>query len=188
MKTVMAMMALAGLVSAGLAQEHKDMPKPGKEHSMLQQQFVGEWDAVMKHVGDGKKESKESKDKEFKGTETVKSAFDGYWLVIDFKGDMDGKSYTGHGSMGYDPSKKKYVMTWLDNMSPYSMWSEGTADDAGKTFTFTSEGYCPDLGKSGTFKTVFEVKDATHRTLTFYRTGKDGPEQKMGWIEYTRKS
>lgn len=181
MKTLMAMTALAGLVSAGLAQDHKEMPKPGKEHALLQQHFVGDWDASSKHMKDGK--SMDSK-----GTETVKSAFNGYWLMMDYKGDMNGKPYQGHGMLGYDPAKKKYMLTWVDNWSPYSMWSEGEADASGKTFTFTCEGFCPELGKVAKMKTVMEIQNADHRTLTFFMPGKDGAEQKMGTIEYTRRS
>jgi hypothetical protein len=181
MKKVGIVAILAGLASAALAQEHKDFPKPGREHALLKQQFEGDWDAYSKSTHDGKME-------ESKGTETVKSSFGGYWLACDFRGEMNGKSYTGQGTLGYDPYKKKYVMTWIDSMSPYAMWAEGEADAQGKTFTFTSEGYCPDLGKATKFHLVMDVQDSNHRTLTFYRPGKDGREEKMGEIFYTRHS
>ena len=181
MRLCSALIAMAGLMVAAEAQEQKELPKPGKEHSLLKQQFEGDWEATMRHEQDGKKE-------ESKGTETVKMSYDGYWLVIDFKGEHQGRSYTGHGAMGYDPAKKKYLLTWIDNLSPYTMWAEGESDGAGKTFTFTSEGFCPDLGKSTKVRTVMDVPDSTHRTLTFYRPGKSGVEEKAGEILYTRKS
>jgi len=181
MKLFSAWMALAGMMLAAEAQDHKELPKPGKEHSLLRQQFVGDWDAVSKHEKDGKKE-------ESKGTESVRSAFDGYWLILDFKGEHQGTPYTGQGTMGYDPMKKKYLLSWIDNMAPFAMWAEGEADTAGKTFTFTSEGFCPDLGKTTKVRIVMDVHDATHRSLTFYRPGKSGVEEKVGEIEYTRKS
>jgi hypothetical protein len=181
MKLFAAWMATAGLMWAAEAQEHKELPKPGKEHMLLRQQFEGEWDAIARHEQGGKKE-------ESKGTESVKSAFDGFWLVIDFKGEHQGKPYFGHGTLGYDPMKKKYLLTWIDNMAPFAMWSEGDADASGKTFTFTSEGFCPDLGKTSKIRTVMEVYDATHWSLTFYRPGKTGAEEKVGEIQYTRKS
>jgi len=181
MKTIGMAAILAGLGSVALAQEHKDFPKPGPEHALLKQQFEGDWDAVSKHAHDGKTEVS-------KGMESVKSAYGGYWLVIDFKGDMAGKPYTGQGTLGYDPYKKKYVMTWIDSMAPYAMWAEGEADADGKTFTFTGEGFCPDLGKAAKFHSVMAVQDTNHRSLTFYRTGKDGHEEKMGEIFYTRHS
>jgi len=181
MKLFTAFMAMAGLMVAAEAQEQKEFPKPGKEQALLKQQFEGDWDATMRHEKDGKRE-------ESKGTETNKMAFDGYWLITDFKGDHHGKPFVGHGAMGYDPMKKKYVMSWIDNMSPSGSWSEGEADAAGKTFTFTHEGYCPDLGKTAKLRTVFEFPDSAHYTLTFYMPGKGGAEEKKGEILFTRKS
>ncbi len=181
MKTFGIVTILAGLATAALAQEHKDFAKPGREHALLKQQFEGDWDAVSKHSQDGKT-------MESKGTESVKSGYGGYWLVMDFRGDMNGKPYTGQGTLGYDPYKKKYVMTWIDSMAPVAMWSEGEADADGKTFTFTSEGYCPDLGKTAKFRLVMKVQDSNHHTLTFFGPGKDGAEQKMGEIFFTRHS
>jgi len=181
MKLFAAWMTIAGLMAVAEAQDHKDLPKPGKEHSLLKQQFEGDWDAVMRHEKDGKKE-------ESKGSETNKMAFDGYWLVTDFKGEHDGKTYVGHGAIGYDPVKKKYVMTWIDNMKPFAMWSEGEADASGKTFTFTCEGYCPDIGKTAKVRSVFEVPNSSHYTLTFYMPGKTGAEEKKGEILFTRRS
>jgi len=181
MKLFTAFMAMAGLMVAVQAQEQKEFPKPGKEQALLKQQFEGNWDATMRHEKDGKRE-------ESKGTETNKMAFDGYWLITDFKGDHHGKPFVGHGAMGYDTMKKKYVMSWIDNMSPSGSWSEGEADAAGKTFTFTHEGYCPDLGKTAKLRTVFEFPDSAHYTLTFYMPGKGGAEEKKGEILFTRKS
>lgn len=181
MKTFLSLLAMAGLIWVADAQEgQKEIPKPGKEHSYLKQ-FEGTWDAVSKM-------SHGDKAMESRGTETAKVDFDGYWLVIDFKGEHDGKPFVGHGSMGYDPMKKKYLLSWIDNMAPFTMWAEGTASADGKTFTFTHEGYCPELGSNAKFRTVMEFQDAGHRTLTFFQPGKDGPEKKMATIEYTRKS
>ena len=184
-KALFALMGMGVLTCAAQAQDHKDFPKPGKEHSILKQQFEGDWDAVSRHEA---KEGKEGKAAESKGTESVKSGFGGYWLIVEYKGDMDGKAYHGHGMMGYDPMKKKYLLTWISDMTPFAMWAEGEADANGKTYTFKSEGFCPDLGKVATVRTVFEIQDSNHRSLTFFMPGKDGPEKKMGEIRYTRKS
>ena len=187
-KALFALMGMAVLVCAAQAQDKKEFPKPGKEHSTLKQQFEGDWDAVSRHEAMEGKEGKGDKSAESKGTESVKSDFDGYWIIFDYKGDMDGKAFHGHGVMGYDPMKKKYLLTWIDNMAPFAMWAEGYADASGKAYSFKSEGFCPDLGKVATVRTVFEFQDPNHRSLTFYMPGKDGPEKKMGEIRYTRKS
>jgi len=172
---------VASLATSALAQEHKDFPGPGREQALLKQQFEGDWDAVSRRSEGGKA-------RESKATESVKSVDGGYWLLLDFKGDMGGKVYTGQGTLGYDPYKKKYLLTWIDSKSPVALWAEGDADADGRTFTFASEGYCPDLAKTAKFRLVMAVQDSDHHTLTFYRPGKDGREEKMGEIFFTRHS
>lgn len=184
MRKFMSALAIVGLLSAvvGAQDEKKKMefPKPGKEHEALKK-FEGRWDAVSKSTHEGKKE-------ESKGTEVVTTGYDGYWTIFNYNGTHDGKTFMGHGMMGYDPSKKKYLLTWIDNMMPYVMWAEGDADSAGKTWTFTADGYCPELGKNATFKLVFEFQDDKHRTLTFFRPDDKGTQNKMGVMTYTRQS
>lgn len=180
MKTVMILLAAAGGVLATAVQDVKEMPRPQREHALLKQ-FEGEWDAAAQPFGTNKESDR------MKGTENARMGFGGFWLVIDHHGDHVGKIFEGHGTMGFDPRRKKYVMTWIDNFAPYAMWAEGDADAAGKVFTFTSEGFDPDTGKTIRVRTVHEVKDADHRTLTFYAPGRDGPERKLGEIHYTRR-
>lgn len=179
-KALFALLGMAALTCAAQAQDQKEYPKPGKEHSILKQQFEGAWDAVSRHEG------KEGKAAESKGTETVKSDFGGYWMMIDYKGEMDGKPFRGHGMMGFDPMKKKYLLSWIDNVTPFATWAEGEADANGKTYTFKHDGFCPELGKVATIRTVFEIQDSDHRSLSFFLPGKEGPEKKMGEIRYTR--
>ncbi|HZE97101.1 MAG TPA: DUF1579 domain-containing protein [Planctomycetota bacterium] len=176
----MAAFMVIGLFSAASAQDKKETPKPGREHDLLKQ-FEGQWDAVAKGSHDGK-------ETQSRGAELVRVGYDGFWLVIDYSGDHDGKPFAGHGTMGYDPIKKKYLLTWIDNIAPFAMWAEGDADSSGKKFTFTSEGFCPEFGKVATVRTVMEIQDAKHRTLTFYRPDQTGTEKKMGEIQYTRQS
>ncbi len=186
MKKAMSVMAMLGLLVAVVgAQDEKkkmDAQKPGKEHELLKK-FEGRWDAVSAYTHEGKEKKEEAK-----GTEVVTGGYDGYWYVFNYNGTHDGKSFMGHGLMGYDPSKKKYVLTWIDNMMPYVMWAEGDADSAGKTFTFTFDGFCPELGKNATVKLTFEFQDDKHRTLTFFRPDEKGTHHPMGMISYTRQS
>ena len=53
-----------------------------------------------------------------KATET-NELIGGMWLVSRFEGQMMGMPFTGVGHWGYDPAEKKYVGTWIDNMTPY---------------------------------------------------------------------
>jgi hypothetical protein len=180
MKVWTAVLAMLGAISVAGAQDHKELPKPQKEHELLHQ-FEGQWLTTSRDF------TNPAKTEGGKGTEMSAVEYGGYWLVINFRGEHQGKPFEGYGTLGYDPRKGKYVMTWIDNMSPYSMWAEGDADASGKVFTFVSDGCDPETGKPGKMRSVFEIKDADHRMLTFYSTGKDGPDKKCAEIHYTRK-
>ncbi len=158
----------------------KAWQQPTKEHEWLKQ-FEGTWEAKSEFTDkDGKKET-------CTGVETNKVALGGFWLVQMFKGEMDGKPFEGHGMMGYDTPRKKFVMTWVDSMSPCKMSAEGDAETDGKTFTFRGETVDPRDAKTCKHRLVHEFRDADTRVLTFYGTTADsGGERKMGEIKYTR--
>src|SRR5262245_43634678 len=84
------------------------LPKPGPEHELLKQS-LGTWNAsVESWMAPGAPPSVS------KGTETNVLTGGGMWLVTDFKSEFMSMPFTGHGVMGYDPGKKKYVSTWVD--------------------------------------------------------------------------
>lgn len=180
MRFFTALTAILGTLSLAGAQEGKEIPKPQREHGLLRQ-FEGQWDCRSQNLVNP------AKPEETQGTETARMDFGGYWLVMDFNGDHQGKPYVGHGAMGYDPRKAKYLLTWIDNMAPYGMFAEGEADSGGKVFTFHSEGCDPETGKAAKVRTVFEVKNPDNWTLSFYFPGKDGPERKCVEMRYTRR-
>ncbi len=62
------------------------------------------------------------------------------WVVTDIKGDMGGANMHGLMTIGYDPAKKKYVGTWVDNMMNHLWKYEGTVDATGKILTLEAEG------------------------------------------------
>jgi hypothetical protein len=109
----------------------------------------------------------------------------GLWLITDFKGDMMGTPFQGHGTSGWDPGKKKYVGTWVDTMSTGVSLSEGTYDPATKSLTSWMEG--PDMtGKVTKMRAVTEWKSPDNRVFTMYATGPDGKEVPGMRITYTR--
>lgn len=179
MRTTIAL-ALLSLPAAAGAQEYQP-PKPTKFHEYLKQ-FEGAWDAVSKFQMQPGQPPVESK-----GSEVAKLTSGGLWLVFEYKGDMFGQPFTGHGVMGYDTQKKKFVGTWVDSMATGLFLSEGTCDDKGKVFTSVMEGTDPESGKPMKMKHVSEIKDADRKTLTFYTDGPDGKETAVGTIEYTRR-
>jgi len=120
-----------------------------------------------------------------KGTET-NTLVGGLWLVTDFKSDMMGQPFQGHGVNGWDPNKKKYVGTWVDTLSTGLGLSESTYDSATKTMTGTFEGPDP-TGQIMKMKAVTVLKDANTRVFTMSGPGPDGKDMTYMRITYQRK-
>jgi Protein of unknown function (DUF1579) len=188
----MATVATAVLVGSAEAQEKKKesappqgqempMPKPGPEHEILKKD-VGVWDATVESTMEPGGKPNVSK-----GVETNTLLGDGLWLIQDFKGEVQSAPFQGHGVTGYDPSKKKYVGTWVDSMSTGLSTSEGTYDPKTKTMTTRFEGPGPD-GTIMKMRTTSEWKDANNRVFTMYSPAGQGGEFAMMKITYKRRS
>ncbi|MBI1849117.1 MAG: DUF1579 domain-containing protein [Planctomycetes bacterium] len=180
----------AALVGTVLAQDSKKpaapqggdmmMPKPGPEHAALKQR-EGTWDATVKsRMAPGQPES------ESKGVQTNTMGA-GLWLVSEFKGEFAGMPFWGHGITGYDPLKKKYVLTWVDSFGASMLLGEGTADASGKVLTMMVEGGVDMAGKPMKYRQIEEVKDADTIVMTMMTAGPDGKEFPMMTINYKRK-
>ncbi len=156
------------------------LPKPGPEHALLKQS-EGTWEAAIEAMWPLNAAPSVSK-----GVETSSVSMGGMWLVTDYKGDFMGQPFQGHGVMGYDPVKKKYVATWVDSTSPGLNVSESTYDPVKKTMTGWMEG--TDMqGKPSKMKAVTEFKDENTRVFTMYTTGADGKEVPAMRINYKRR-
>jgi Protein of unknown function (DUF1579) len=177
LRQVLAVAIALGLLIVGAARLTAQPPevKPGTEHEMLKA-AEGTWDATVKAMGS-----------ESKGSVTFKMALGGLWLLEDFKGDLGGFAFEGHGATSYDPMKKKYVNVWIDSMVTSPMVSEGTYDKSTKTLTMAGDMPTPD-GKSMkvTMKTVFN--DANTKTFTLTGAGPDGKDMEMVQITYKRRA
>src|SRR4051794_26995264 len=167
----MAMVTTAGLVGTAAAQETKGsapspglempIPKLGPEHEVLKKE-AGVWDATVES-----RMEPNGKPMVSRGVETNTLIGGGLWLVQDFKGEMMGMPFQGHGVTGYDVSKKKYVGTWVDSMAPGLSSIEGTYDPKTRALTSRIEGPCP-LGIVMKRRSVAEWKDDHTRVLTMY--------------------
>lgn len=155
------------------------MVQPGPEHAVLQHD-EGTWDATVEMTMAPGAPPAVSK-----GVETVRMA-GGLFQVTDFQSDMMGQPFHGHGVSAWDPVKKKYVLTWIDNMSAGFTTGEATYDPAAKTMKASLAG--PDLtGKVIPFREVVQWPDADTRVLTMYMTGPDGKESAAMKITYKRR-
>jgi len=165
---------------AAAAQGMPPLPKPGPEHELLKQS-LGTWNATVEAwMAPGAPPAVS------KGTETNVLTAGGMWLVTDFKGQFMTAPFTGHGVMGYDPGKKKYVSTWVDSMSPGLALGEATYDPTGKVLTGWMEG--PDMtGKVEKMKTTTELKADGSRVFTIFGKDQSGKEAPTLRITYTRQ-
>ena len=109
---VLCALATAGLATGAFAQETKkepaagaamELPKPGPEHEILKKD-EGVWDATVEATMAPGAPPAVSK-----GVETVKATGGGLWYVSDFKSEMMGQPFEGHGVTGYDRSRRS---TW----------------------------------------------------------------------------
>jgi hypothetical protein len=186
---LLAVAALAVLAAGAFAQEKKPsaappaamppLPKPGPEHAVLRDQ-AGEWDATVESwMAPGQPPSIS------KGLET-NTMVGGFWLITDFKSEMMGQPFQGHGTMGYDPGKKKYVSTWVDSMTPSLSVGESDYDAATRTFTGWTEGLDYE-GRPTRIKAVTVWKDPATRVFTMSLEAPDGKDMTAMRITYTRR-
>ncbi|CAN5442686.1 hypothetical protein BH18VER2_BH18VER2_03870 [soil metagenome] len=93
--------------------------------------------------------------------------------------------FLGHSMEGYDNVKQKFVNTWMDNMGTGIMMTEGTYDEATKTFTYTGE-FEPMPGMKQKVREVVKLTDKNHMVLEWYED-RGGKEVKTMEIGYTRQ-
>ncbi len=181
MKTMLAVVVslVAVLPVAASAQQTPPMPKPGPEHDFLKQD-VGTWDATVEFMPPG------APPVVSKGTETVSMLGD-FWQLARFEGEMMGQPFQGLGTTGYDPTKKKYVGTWIDSITPGLSMVEASYDPATKTLTGTMEG--PDMsGNMMKMRETTQWTGADDRVFTMYGPkGSDGKEPVTMRITYKRR-
>ena len=127
------LLALLFVNATPLMGQELEMPKPGPEYDVFKSD-VGTWDVEIKTWGAPGEPSVT------KGTETAR-LLGGFWLVVDFQGNMMGLDFQGHGIYSYDAKEKHYVGTWVDSLTPQKMEMVGKHDKANNTMTY--EGMAP---------------------------------------------
>ena len=158
-------------------------PQATAEHKALAYE-VGTWDAEAKMWMAHDAEPMTSKAVE------INKMLGEQWIMSEFRGEVMGVPFVGHGQFGYDPHQKKYIGTWIDSFSPHLSVMEGTMDEATKTLTMMSQGFDSMLGKEVTSKMVSMMIDHDHKKFQIFMPlpGKLGEWWKQMEIDYTRRA
>lgn len=173
------MLVGASLAPAIAAAQAPPMPTPGPEHAVLKED-VGTWDASIEMVAPGAPATPPSK-----GVEVNVLGCNGLCLVTDFKGQVMGSPFEGHGVTTWDPGRKIYVGSWSDSMTAGLATTESTWDAAKKTMNTTM--LTPD-GSGGTMKMRSTVEYAAgKRVFSIFMPGPDGKEMQTMRITYTKQ-
>lgn len=151
----------------------QEVPGATPEHKWLQR-FVGEWETeTLAKMGPDQPESK--------GTGQIKSTMLGeYWVLNEMSAEMGSFKVSGRQTIGYDKAKGKYVGTWIDNMSDFIWYYEGSVDKSGKILTLEAEG--PDMsepGKMALYRDIYNFVSEDEVKLTSTMQGPDGK-----WIDF----
>jgi hypothetical protein len=157
-----------------------DMPPPTEDHKWLQQ-LVGEWDSTGEMTM-GDQEMKSS------GTETI-TAFGQYWTVGEMRGKMPGSEVESKSviTLGYDPTKQKYVGTFVSDMMGFLWVYEGTRQ--GNVLTLDAEG--PSFkgdGSMAKYQDIVEIQSDKEYVLSSQVLGEDGKWTPFMSMRFTRKA
>jgi hypothetical protein len=152
---------LSCLAIAVRAQESKSSEGPMRVLAMQE----GEWDAEISTSmpgTDGKVETQKSK-----GVESNRM-LGGKWLLSDFKGDLFGMKFEGHGQDGFDAKKGKYVGTWVDSMTRIITMLEGSYDEKTKTLVMYADTENPDNDRPMKMRLETQFKEDGSRVMKQY--------------------
>lgn len=165
-----------------------ELMKTNENHKLLAD-LDGTWDYTLKFSP-----APGAPEQQSKGTAVRKSIMGGRYVVMDVTGKIkmpgaDGKlkemEFKGQGTEGYDNAKKKFVGSWIDNMSTGILMSEGDYDAGSKAFTYTAEMEMAP-GMKTKVREVMKVVDKNHMSFEWYED-RGGQEAKTMEINYTRR-
>jgi hypothetical protein len=155
--------------------------EPQPEHDWLQR-LVGDW-TYEAHVP----AHATHPESHATGTERVRTV-GGLWIQAEGSGEMPGGGpATTLMTLGFDPSTRRFVGTWIGSMMTHMWIYDGELDASRKVLTLTSDG--PSMSGDGTmsrYRDVIELSSDDHRTLTASVLGGDGAWQPFMTMTYHR--
>jgi hypothetical protein len=153
--------------------------------SMLQYRILameeGVWDADITMTLPGQQATRS------KGVE-INRLLGGKWLISDFKGELYGRPFEGHGVNGYDADKGKYVATWVDSLSARIDQMEGTYDEKTKTLALYADRKDAASGRPIKIRLATQLKDDDTR-IFIESVQMDGEKDFVKFMEvkYTKR-
>lgn len=167
--------------SATMAKAWEAYMTPGDMHKWMAT-ADGKWEAELTFwMGPGAEPTPPSK-----ASVQNKMILGGRYQESIYKGDMMGMAFEGHGILGYDNAKKKFINTWIDNTGTGVMYMEGPWDEDSKSMTLTGTMVDPVSGKEKNIRQVFKTVDDSHQVMEMYDT-RGGEEYKSMEIKLTKK-
>ena len=175
----LACFAVATLCFTPIVPAQDAAPEPTAEHEMLALE-AGQWTGEMKMFINGP----DADPIVMPCAESNVMMDTGLWLISQFEAGP----FKGHGQFGYDPARKKFVGSWIDNQTPSLGIMEGTHDAATGETTYLSKMMNPATGKMEPSKSVSKMIDKDTRHFVMYMKAATGD----GWtksmeINYKRK-
>jgi Protein of unknown function (DUF1579) len=152
---------------------------PGPMHELLAKR-VGEWNAEVTMWMDPSQPPSTMESKT-----VCESMLGGRYFKSTHTGTMMGMPFEGYEINGYDNVKQKFFDFWIDNMGTGMMTSEGTYDEATKTFTYNGMMTDPMSGMDMNVKELIKITDNDTSTLEMY-VDQGGQEMKTMEIKFTR--
>jgi hypothetical protein len=165
-----------------MSQEICMQVEPQAEHKWLQK-LVGQWSVEGEcSMGPDQPTMKST------GTETVRSV-GGLWTLGEGRGEMPGGGeMTSFMTLGFDPTQKRFVGTFIASGMTHLWVYNGTLDASDKVLTLDTEG--PDFsGGTGMakYQDIIEFVSDDHRILRSKLQGPDGKWQNFMSAQYRRK-
>jgi Protein of unknown function (DUF1579) len=165
-----------------MMKKYMELCTPGPAHKYLDQ-FVGKWETAMKMWM-----AKDAPPMEMKGTAETRWVMDGRFLLEEESSQFMNMPHRSMLFIGYDNFKKKYIITFFDNMNTAIYSAEGDLDEKNKVMSLVGKMDDPMTGeKDKTVRYVTRVISKDKYVFEAYDLVGTPNEFKVIEATYTRK-